>query len=67
MEIERIRQLFPQISAPPEGKKITKISFSYDAQGNITEIKFYSNIELLFKLKLSYDSQGNLSSVERIE
>jgi hypothetical protein len=37
----------------PEGKKITKLSFWEDANGNIKYIKAYDGAELLFTLEFS--------------
>lgn len=37
----------------PQGKKVTKIGFWEDADGNIKYIKFYDGEELLFTLSFS--------------
>jgi len=41
------------LSAPPQGKKVTKIGFWEDADGNIRYVKFYESAELLFTLTFS--------------
>lgn len=41
------------ITSAPEGKKITKIGFWEDADGNIRYIRFYDGETLLFTLAFS--------------
>jgi hypothetical protein len=41
------------ITKPPEGRKITKIGFWEDANGNIKYIKYYDGATLLFTLEFS--------------
>jgi len=41
------------LAAPPEGKKVTKIGFWEDAEGNIKYVKFYDGADLLFTLAFS--------------
>ncbi|MEM3617296.1 MAG: RHS repeat domain-containing protein [Candidatus Bathyarchaeia archaeon] len=53
------------IMEPPEGRKITKLEFSYDENGNLSTLKAYEGSELLFTLTLTYDSNQNLVSVTR--
>jgi len=50
---EKLDALTGQIAIPPTGKKIDKMVFGEDVNGNIREIKFYQNVELLFTLTFS--------------
>jgi len=55
------------IAEPPPGKRVTKISFVYDENGNISQIQFYMDSQLLFILYLRYDASGNLVGISREE
>jgi len=55
------------IAEPPPGKRVTKISFVYDENGNISQIQFYMDSQLLFILYLRYDASGNLIGISREE
>lgn len=41
------------LAAVPSGKKITKLEFGEDVNGNVREIKFYDGTDLLFTLTFS--------------
>ena len=38
------------IAQAPEGKNVTKIEVAEDANGNLSTLKFYDDVELLFTL-----------------
>ncbi len=55
------------LASAPAGKRITKITYTYNEAGDVSEIQFFQGSTLLFKLQFTYDSQGRLIEVNRIE
>ena len=53
------------IAAVPEGKKITKIEFTYDVDEDIETIVFKQGEDILFTLTFGYDGSKNLTSITR--
>ena len=62
---EVVNAVLSDIVKAPSGKKITKIEFNYDSNGNLTTLKAYQGTELLFTLMFEYDSNQNLTSIVR--
>jgi len=63
---EEVQQsLFRNITDVPPDKTVTKINFSYDADGDVTTIEFLEETTILFTLTLSYDADKNLVSITR--
>ena len=60
-----ISALTSGIAKPPEGRKVTKFEFTYDADNDITQIKAYENDTLLFTLTFEYDQNKNITSIKR--
>jgi hypothetical protein len=53
------------LMAPPPGKKITKLGFTWTAGGNVETIKAYDGVDLLFTLTFTWNDDGTLAQVER--
>jgi len=57
--------ILSQLASAPLGKKITKFTFSWNADGTVATIKAYMDTELLFTLTFTWNAQGQLDSVVR--
>lgn len=53
------------LMAPPPGKKVTKLTFTWNADGSLATLKVHDGAELLFTLTFSWNVDGSLASVER--
>ncbi len=53
------------LTAAPEGKKITKIEFTYDGDGDLSTLVFKQDMSTLFTLMFGYDGQKNLTGITR--
>lgn len=53
------------IAQAPEGKTVTKIEFTYDADGDIDTIIFKQGADTLFTLTFAYDANKDLTSITR--
>jgi hypothetical protein len=49
---------------PDPNKKVTKLQFSYNANGSVNTIQFYSGTQLLFTLTFGY-SAGTVVTISR--
>ncbi|XES76383.1 MAG: hypothetical protein ACBZ72_09395 [Candidatus Bathyarchaeia archaeon] len=53
------------IMAPPSGKRITKLAFTWNGDGNVSALSAYGGAELLFTLTFTWNANGTLANVER--
>ncbi|MEM2971306.1 MAG: hypothetical protein QW270_02650 [Candidatus Bathyarchaeia archaeon] len=53
------------LTAPPSGKKITKLEFTWNADGTLALLKAYDGAEPLFTLTFSWNPDGTLKEVAR--
>lgn len=53
------------ISAPPPGKKVTKLAFTWTVGGNVETLKAYEGAELLFTLTFTWNVDNTLKEVAR--
>lgn len=53
------------LTSPPEGKKFTKVEFSYDADGDLETLVYKEGATTLFTLTFGYDGNKNLTSITR--
>ncbi len=53
------------IMAPPSGKKVTKLAFSWSPDGTVSTIAAYDGLELLFTLEFTWNADGTLHDVAR--
>lgn len=64
-EISEIRDRLATLTAIEGHKQVTKKEYSYDADGDVSTVKFYCGDELLLTLLFKYDASKNLISIER--
>ena len=55
------------IMAPPSGKRITKLSFTWNPNSTLATLKAYDGDELLFTLTFSWNDEGTLKEVSRTD
>jgi hypothetical protein len=60
-----IHSALSDLTAPPPGKKITKMAFSWNPDGTVSAIRAYDGAELLFALSLTWDVSGQLQDITR--
>ena len=53
------------LMAPPIGKKITKLAFTWNPNGTVSTIKAFMGDELLFTLSFTWNDDGTLREVAR--
>jgi hypothetical protein len=53
------------IMAPPPGKSVSKLAFTWNLDGSVHTIKAYQGETLLFTLTLTWDGSGNLQDITR--
>ena len=53
------------LMAPPPGKKVTRLAFTWNADGTVQSLKAYMGDELLFTLTFSWNVDGTLREVAR--
>ncbi|MCW4010640.1 MAG: hypothetical protein NWF05_08475 [Candidatus Bathyarchaeota archaeon] len=53
------------ITAPPPGKRVTKLTFTWNTDGSISTLSAYDNAELLFTLTFTWNDDGTLQQVAR--
>jgi len=53
------------IMAPQPSKKITKLSFTWNADGTASTLSAYDGAELLFTLAFTWNANGTLQDVTR--
>lgn len=54
------------LMAPPPGKRITKLEFTWNPDGTISALKAYEGSEELFTLNFTW-SNGDLTEVSRAD
>ena len=62
---EAIHSALRDLMAPGPGKKITKLAFTWNADGTLETLKAYDGAELLFTLTFSWNPDGSLKEVAR--
>jgi hypothetical protein len=60
-----IHSALSDLTAPPPGKKITKMGFSWNQNGTLATLKAYDGAELLFNLSFLWNQDGTISEVAR--
>jgi hypothetical protein len=53
------------LMAPPSGKRVTRLAFTWNADGTVSTIKAFMGNELLFTLTFSWNVDGTLREVAR--
>jgi len=57
--------ILSQLTSAPTGKKITKMAFTWTADGKVETLKAYDGAELLFTLTFTWNVDGTLNQVAR--
>jgi len=60
-----IHSALSSIMAPPPGKKVTKLGFTWTAGGLLETLKAYDGAELLFTLTFAWNIDGTIKEVAR--
>jgi len=60
-----IHSALSQITAPPSGKRITKLAFTWNSDGTLATLKAYDVEVLLFTLSFIWNADGTLKEVAR--
>ena len=53
------------LMAPPSGKHITRLMFTWNADGTLQTLKAYMSEELLFTLNFLWNDDGTLKEIVR--
>jgi hypothetical protein len=53
------------LMAPPSGKRITRLAFTWNADGTIATLSAYDGEELLFTLSFTWNPNGTLQNIVR--
>lgn len=65
--IERKVRITGEIFSSRYGMNITKLTFTYNVDKDVSEIDAFDNSTKLFTLKFSYDGDKNVSEIERVD
>jgi hypothetical protein len=60
-----IHSALSDLMAPPPGKKITKIAFTWSKEGTLSTLSAYQDPELLFTLSFTWNFDCTLKEVSR--
>jgi hypothetical protein len=60
-----IHSALSQITAPPSGKRITKLAFTWNSDGTLATLKAHEGETLLFILSFTWNVDGTLKEVIR--
>jgi hypothetical protein len=60
-----IHSALMNLTAPPPGRKITKVTFSWSVDGTLATLKAYDGVEAIFTLTFSWNLDGSLKEVAR--
>ncbi|MEM3697112.1 MAG: hypothetical protein QXQ94_06395 [Candidatus Bathyarchaeia archaeon] len=55
------------IMAPPSGRKITKLGFSWNTDGTLATLKAYEGNNEIFTLTFTWNPDGTLKEVNRTD
>ena len=60
-----IHSSLSDLTAPPPGKKITKMSMSWNVDGTLHTLQAFDGAEAIFLLTFTWNLDGTLQTVER--
>jgi len=60
-----IHSALSDLMVPPTGKRITKLAFTWNADGSLATLKAHDEEGLLFTLTFSWNADGTLKEVSR--
>jgi hypothetical protein len=65
LQLQYIRAALSDIMAPPKDKKVTKVAFTWYANGTLETLRAYDGAELLFTLTFTWNADSTLQQVAR--
>jgi hypothetical protein len=66
MQLQKIRSLLSGgLMAPPPGRNITKLAFTWNPDGSLGSLGVYEGADLLFTLTFTWNPDGSLADVVR--
>jgi hypothetical protein len=60
-----IHSALMNLTCPPPGRKLTKLAFTWNADGTVATLKTYDGADLLFTLTFTWNGDGSLKEVAR--
>lgn len=60
-----IHSALMDLTAPPPGRKLTKLGFTWNIDGSVASLRAYDDADLLFTLSFTWNSEGTLREVAR--
>ncbi|MCD6242288.1 hypothetical protein J7K06_01150 [Candidatus Bathyarchaeota archaeon] len=57
--------ILSSLTSAPEGKKVTKIEFEWNADKSLKTLKAFQNEELIFTLTFEWNPDGTLKRINR--
>ena len=58
--------ILSSLTSAPEGKKVTRIEFEWNADKSLKTLKAFQNEELIFTLTFEWNPDGTLKRINRI-
>ena len=65
LQLQYIRAALADIMAAPKDKKVTRLAFTWNANGTVETLKAYDGADLLFTLTFTWNGDGTLNQVAR--
>ena len=62
-----IHSALSDLMAPPSGKRLTKVEFTWNPGGTLAALRAYENATLLFTLSFVWNVDGTLKEVSRAD
>ena len=62
-----IHSALSDLMAPPSGKRLTRVKFTWNSGGTLAALKAYESTTLLFTLNFSWNADGTLKEVNRTD
>jgi beta-mannanase len=60
-----IHSALMNLTFPPPGRKLTKLAFTWNADGTLATLQAYDGADLLFTLAFTWNVEGTLKEVAR--
>jgi hypothetical protein len=60
-----IHSALNSITVPPPGRRLTKLAFTWNADGTLASLRAYDGADLLFTLAFTWNPDGTLKEVAR--
>jgi len=57
--------ILSSLTSAPEGKKVTRIEFEWNADKSLKTLKAFQNEELIFTLTFEWNPDGTLKKINR--